>query len=537
MRILVAEQLAPEGVEILRAAHDVDERVGLSKDEYLAILAEYDALVVRSQVQVDAEMISRGARLAVIGRAGVGVDNVDLDAATRAGITVVNAPTGNTIAAAEHTLGLLYALARNIAAADASFRRGEWKRSQFTGVELRGKTLGLVGFGKIGQAVAVRAKAMEMTVLVADPFVTADLAALHGAEVVELADLLERSDVVSLHVPKNRTTAGMIGARELGRMKPTAFVLNVARGGVVDEAALADALAAGTIAGAAVDVYTQEPPPADNPLRGAPHTVLTPHLGASTAEAQVRVAVEASQQVLDVLAGRPARYAVNAPLLGPETTTALAPFLPLAEALGSFVRQYLRGAVESLSVEAAGEIAAHETSPLTAAALRGLLEGSTAERVNLVNAGHLAKTRGIAVTEQRTDDAGSYSSLLTLHAEAGGRTVIVAGTIEAQKARLVRIDDFWLHMEPAASMLLTSHRDRPGIVGRIGALLGAADVNISAMTLARLAPRAEALMLLALDAIPPDGIAAAIREDDAIIDVWVLRLAVDGDGASGGRGA
>ena len=537
MRILVAEQLAPEGVAILRAAHDVDERIGLSKEEYLAILPEYDALMVRSQVQVDAEMIARGDRLVVIGRAGVGVDNVDLDAATRAGITVVNAPTGNTIAAAEHTLALMYALARNIAAADASFRRGEWKRSQFTGVELRGKTLGLVGFGKIGQAVAVRAKAMEMSVVIYDPFVTADQAALHGAEVVDLDAILARSDVLSLHVPKNRTTAGMIGSVELARMKPGAFLLNVARGGVVDEAALAEALAAGTIAGAAVDVYSQEPPAADNPLRSAPHTVLTPHLGASTAEAQVRVAVEASQQVLDVLAGRPARYAVNAPLLGPETASALAPYLPLAETLGSFIRQYLRGPVESLSVKVAGEIALHETSPITAAALRGLLEGSTTERVNLVNAGHLAKSRGISVNERRSDDAGSYASLLTIRAEAGGRTAIVAGTIEVQQQRLVRIDDFRLDMEPAGSMLMTSHHDRPGIVGRIGALLGAADVNISAMTLARSALRAEALMLLALDEPVPAGVAAAIREEDAIIDDWVFRLGADAPGSSGGHGA
>jgi D-3-phosphoglycerate dehydrogenase len=532
MRILVAEQLAPDGLAILRSAHDVDERIGLSKEEYLAILPDYDALMVRSQVQVDADMIARGSRLAVIGRAGVGVDNVDLEAATRAGITVVNAPTGNTIAAAEHTLALMYALARNVAAADASFRRGEWKRSQFTGVELKGKTLGLVGFGKIGQAVADRANAMEMTVLVADPFLTADQADRYGAEVVDLDVLLERSDVLSLHVPKNRTTTGMIGARELARMKPTALLLNVARGGIVDEVALAEALAAGTIAGAGIDVYTAEPPPADHPLRSAPHTVLTPHLGASTVEAQVRVAVEASQQVLDVLAGRPARYAVNAPLLGPDTASALAPYLPLAETLGSFIRQYLREPVTAFSIKVAGEIAHDETSPLTAAALRGLLAGSTTERVNLVNAAHLAKSRGIVLEERRSDDAGSYASLLTIRAEAGGRTAIVAGTIEVQQQRLVRIDDFRLDMEPAPSMLMTSHHDRPGIVGRIGALLGAADVNISAMTLARSARRAEALMLLALDEAVPDDIAAAIRREDAIIDDWVFRIGADGPGDS-----
>ncbi|MCU0504849.1 MAG: phosphoglycerate dehydrogenase, partial [Chloroflexi bacterium] len=369
MRILVAEQLAVEGLDVLRERHEADERVGLSPDEYRAILPAYDALVVRSQVQVDAGMIAAGTRLAVIGRAGVGVDNVDLDAATRAGIVVVNAPTGNTIAAAEHTLALLYALARRIPAAEASLRRGEWARARFTGVELRGKTLGLVGFGKIGQAVAARARAMEMPLLVADPFVSPEQAANHDAELVVLDDLLARADVVSLHVPKTRTTAGLIGATELARMKPTAFLLNVARGGVVDEEALAAALAAGTIAGAAVDVFASEPP-TGSPLLDAPDAVLTPHLGASTAEAQVRVAVEAAQQVVDVLEGRSARYAVNAPLLTPETARALAPYLPLAQAMGSFLAQYVRGGVDGIAVEVSGELAANDTSQVAAAALR-----------------------------------------------------------------------------------------------------------------------------------------------------------------------
>ena len=526
MRILVAEQLAAEGLAVLRERHDVDERIGLPRDEYVAIMPDYDALMVRSQVQVDADMIAAGPRLAVIGRAGVGVDNVDLEAATRAGVTVVNAPTGNTIAAAEHTLALLYALARNVPAAEASLRRGEWKRSRFTGVELRGKTLGLVGFGKIGQAVAMRARAMEMPLLVADPFVSAEQAANYDAELVGLDDLLARADVVSLHVPKTRTTAGLIGAAELARMKPTAFLLNVARGGVVDEAALAEALAAGTIAGAAVDVFAAEPP-VGSPLLDAPHAVLTPHLGASTAEAQVRVAVEAAQQVVDVLEGRPARYAVNAPLLAPETARAIAPYLPLARTMGSFLAQYVRGGVDALSVEVSGELAEHDTSQVVAAALCGLLEEATAERVNLVNAGTIARMRGIAVTETRTADAGAYATLVTLRAGTGDRSARIGGTMAAGESRIVRIDDYRLDMEPAPSMLVTRHRDRPGMVGRIGALLGAADVNISAMTLARSAPRADALMLLALDDAVPDDVAETIRGLDSILDVWVMRFGAD----------
>ena len=525
MRILVAEPLAPSGVELLRQHHEVDERIGLSPEEYRAILPEYDALLVRSQVKVDAAMIAAGTRLSVIGRAGVGVDNVDIDAATHAGITVVNAPTGNTIAAAEHTMALMFALARNVAAADASVRRGEWKRSAFTGVELRGRTLGIVGLGKIGGAIADRARALEMTILGSDPYVTPEAAAHHGIELVPLDELLERSDVVTIHVPKTKATAGMIGAAQLSRMKPSAFLLNVARGGVVDEAALADALREGTIAGAGVDVYSTEPPATDNPLLGAPHTVLTPHLGASTAEAQVAVAEEASEQVLEVLEGRPARYAVNAPLLTPETTRAIAPYLPLAEMLGRFFAQFSRGGVEAVTLEVAGELAVHDVSPLRAAVLRGLLANVTNERVNLVNAAILARARGITLAERRTPDAGAFATLVTISGAAADGTVrTVAGTLANGEPRFVRLDDYWLDVAPAPWVLVSLHTDRPGMIGRVGSLLGAADVNISAMHLGRSAPRSDAVMFLALDDPVPAATAAAIRAIDGVLDQWVIDL-------------
>jgi D-3-phosphoglycerate dehydrogenase len=525
MRILVAETLAPSGVELLRRHHDVDERIGLSAEEYRAILPEYDALLVRSQVRVDAAMIAAGTRLIVIGRAGVGVDNVDLDAATHAGITVVNAPTGNTIAAAEHTVALMLALARKVAAADASMRRGEWRRSAFTGTELRGKTLGIVGLGKIGGAIADRARALEMTVLGSDPYVTVEAAANHGIELVPFDELLQRSDVVTLHVPKTKTTAGMVGAAQLARMRPTAFLLNVARGGVVDEAALAAALTAGTIAGAAVDVFATEPPAADNPLLAAPNTVLTPHLGASTAEAQVAVAEEASQQVLDVLDGRPARHAVNAPLLTPETARAIAPYLPLAEILGRFFAQYSRGGVQTVTLEVAGELATHDVSPLQAAILRGLLQDATNERVNLVNAATLAKSRGITVVDRRTPDAGAFSTLVTISGKAAdGATRTVAGTLANGEPRFVRLDDYWLDVAPAPWILISTHVDRPGMIGRVGSLLGAADVNISAMHLGRSAPRSDAVMFLALDDPVPAETAAALRAIDGVLDQWVIDL-------------
>ena len=523
MRVLVAETIASKGVELLRASHDVDERPGLSRDELCAILPDYDALIVRSQIQVDAGLIAAGTRLVVIGRAGVGVDNVDLDAATRAGIMVVNAPTGNTIAAAEHTFALLYGLARRTAPADASVRRGEWNRAEFTGLELRGRILGIVGLGKIGQAIAVRAIAMEMHVLAVDPFVTTEGAANHGVELVEFDEVLRRSDVLTVHVPLSRTTRNLISRAAIAKLKPGAIILNVARGGVVDEAAVAEALASGHLGGAGIDVFEHEPP-TDSPLLEAPNTLLTPHLGASTAEAQILVAEEVAAQVLDVLEGRSARYAVNAPLLTPETARAIAPYLPLAEILGRFFAQFSRGGIRTLTLEIAGELAEFDGSPLTAAVLRGLLETSTTERVNLVNAGALAKARGITVVERKTPDAGAFAALLTLSGEAGGRTAVVAGTVAAGEPRITRLDDYRLDMAPADTMLITRHMDQPGTVGRVGIMLGEADVNISAMHLARSRPREDALMILALDDDVPAAVSDAIRAHEAVLDLWAIRL-------------
>jgi D-3-phosphoglycerate dehydrogenase len=530
VRILVAEPIATEGLALLRASHEVDERHGLSRDELCAILPDYDALIVRSQVHVDAGLISSGARLVVIGRAGVGVDNVDLDAATRAGIMVVNAPTGNTIAAAEHTLALLYGIARRTAPADASVRRGEWKRAQFTGLELRGRTLGILGLGKIGQAIAVRAIAMEMTVVAVDPFVTEEQAANHGVELVTFDELLRRADVVTVHVPLTRQTRGLIGREAIARMKPGSIVLNVARGGVVDEAAVAEALASGHLGGAGIDVFEREPP-VDSPLLTAPNTLLTPHLGASTAEAQILVAEEVAAQVLDVLEGRSARYAVNAPLLTPETARAIAPYLPLAEILGRFFAQFSRGGLHTLTLEIAGDLAEHDGSPLTAAVLRGLLETVTTERVNLVNAGALAKARGITVIERKTPDAGAFAAQLTLWGGSGGpggrlddRQAVVAGTVAVGEPRITRLNDYRLDMAPADTMLITRHTDKPGMVGRVGQMLGEADVNISAMHLARSRPREDALMVLALDDDVPESVSDAIRAQEAVLDLWTIRL-------------
>jgi D-3-phosphoglycerate dehydrogenase len=390
-------------------------------------------------------------------------------------------------------------------------------------MELRGRTLGIVGLGKIGQAIAVRARAMEMTVLAVDPFVTAEQAANHGAELVEFDQLLGRSDVVTVHVPLTRTTRGLIGREAIAKLKPGSIVLNVARGGVIDEAAIAEALHSGQLAGAGIDVFEHEPP-TGSPLLEAPNTLLTPHLGASTVEAQILVAEEVAAQVLDVLDGRSARYAVNAPLLTPETARAIAPYLPLAEILGRFFAQFSRGGVRILTLEIAGDLAPYDGTPLTAAVLRGLLETTTTERVNLVNAGALAKARGITVVERKTPDAGAFAALLTLSGETGGRTTVVAGTVAAGEPRITRLDDYRLDMAPADTMLITRHMDRPGTVGRVGIMLGEADVNISSMHLARSRPREDALMILALDDDVPEAVSEAIRSQDAVRDLWTIRL-------------
>jgi len=365
--------------------------------------------------------------------------------------------------------------------------------------------------------VADRARALEMELVGHDPYVTEDAAAHHGVRLVSLDRLFSASDVITVHVPLTRTTRGLIGAAELARMKPDALLINVARGGVVDEDALAAALRDGVIGGAAVDVFVTEPP-VGSALLDAPSTVLTPHLGASTEEAQTRVAVEAAQQVLEVLAGRPARYAVNAPLLTAETAQAVGPFLPLARLVGQLYAQ-LAPDLEGLTLEISGELAAHDASPLAAAALGGLLENVTEERVNLVNASHVARAHGIALVEHKTPESGRYASMVTL---SGSTTV--GGSMAAGQPRLVRLGDYWVDVPPAPHMLVTRHHDRPGTMGRIGQMLGDADVNISAMHLGRSAPRADALMILALDDPVPLEVAERIREQEAVRDLWLIRL-------------
>jgi D-3-phosphoglycerate dehydrogenase len=521
MKVLVADSIAPDGLEILRQEHSVDVKTGLNESELVDIIGEYDALVVRSAPKVTARIIQAGTRLQVIGRAGVGVDNIDMDAATERGILVVNAPDGNTLAAAEHTIAMMLALARHIPAADRSMREGKWDRKRFMGVQIADKTLGVVGLGRIGSEVARRGRGLGMHVLAYDPYTAGAWAESLGAEVCDgLTDLLARSDFVTVHVPLTPATRGLIGAHELALMKPTARIINCARGGIVDEEALLAALDAGQIAGAALDVFASEPP-TNSALLAHPKVVLTPHLGASTAEAQVAVAVDVAQQVVDVLAGRPAAHPVNAPIIPPEAQAELLPFCELAEKLGRMAFQLMDRRLSQLRITYAGQVAEMNTDPLRALLIKGLLQDVSESRITLVNAGLVARSRGLQLIEEKTGDAGHFASLITLSFSDNGQERVLSGTVLRNEPHIVHIDRYWLDFVPRAYHLLIYHQDRPGMIGEVGRLTGEADINIAFMGVGRLQPRGEALMVLTLDETVPPQVRAQIA---ALKDIYAVRL-------------
>jgi len=529
-RILVAEPIAPPAIEHLARDHETDVRSGLSRSDLLQLLGEeggWDALVVRSQTRVDAELLAAAApRLSVVGVASVGIDRIDVDAATRAGVMVVNAPTGNTIAAAEHTMALMLALLRQVPSADASVRAGEWERGRYTGRELRGKVLGIIGLGKIGKAVARRAAGFEMRVIATDPYLTDEQASEAGARLVGLAELLHRSDVITVHTPLTAQTRGLLSRAQLEATKPGAFVLNVARGGIVDEGALAAALASGHLAGAAVDVYSAEPMAADNPLRGAPNLVLTPHLGASTAEAQDRVGLEMADQVLMALGGVTPPYAVNAPSVAPETAPKLRPYVELGRRLAILARQLAPGAFDALSLTYAGEIAGGECAPIRTAALAGILEAVTDQRVNAVNADLVAHERGLTVREERTPSSEPWASLVELSVgPADGVAILrLAGSTAHGRPHLAGIDGFAIDAELAGMMLVTRHHDRPGIVGAVGTILAEAGINISSLELSRLSEHGQAMMFVSVDDALPTPVLDRLRASDGLVDVRLVEL-------------
>ena len=524
-KVLVSDPIDQTGLDILSQVATVDVKTKLPLEELISIIPEYDALMIRSGTKVTQEVIEAAAKLQIIGRAGVGVDNVDVQAATRKGIVVVNSPEGNTIAAAEHALAMMLSMSRYIPAANKAVKAGGWDRKSFTGVEVYKKTLGVVGLGKIGSHVATVARAMGMNLLAFDPFISSDRAEELGCRLVEMDFLLQESDYITLHIPKTKDTANLINAESLRKMKPTARIVNCARGGIIDEDALAEALQEGVIAGAALDVYAEEPL-GESKLRSVDKSlVLTPHLGASTAEAQVNVAVDVAEQIRDVLLGLPARSAVNIPGLRPDVLEKLRPYLNLAETLGNFVGQLAGGRIEELQIKLQGELAQNDTKPIVIAALKGLLSNALQERVNYVNASIEAKERGIRVVETKDTTAEDYTGSLYLSAKGSlGEHSVTGVLLGGSEVRIIDMDNFPINVPPTKYMLFTLHRDMPGIIGKIGSLLGSFNVNIASMQVGRKIVRGDAVMVLSIDDPLPEGIITEIKKEPGIRDAYTVAL-------------
>lgn len=526
MRVLLADDIATEGIEVLKRTPGLaaDARGGIGAEELRSIIEEYDALIVRSRTKVTAEVIEAGKNLKVLGRAGVGVDNIDLDYATRRGIVVLNAPGGNVVSAAEHTFALLLALVRHIARADASLRSGKWERSRFKGVELHGKTLGLAGAGRIGTEVARRGRAFGMRVIGYDPYLSRERAERAGIELVTLPDLLEEADVVSVHTPLTEETRGLIGAEELALMKPTAYIVNAARGGVVDEAALAKALEEGKLAGAALDVFEHEPVRPDHPLLKLENVVVIPHLGGATREAQKSVGIEICEAVRDALIFGDYRSAVNVPELAVRRHAELVPLTDLANRLGRLLCGLTRGSYRVLEVRYAG---AHEGSlrVLTAAAVQGLLCDIIDGPLTLVNALHVAAERGLSVSRVWLGSEPGAGEKLDLRLQTADDSLRVAGVVlGGRHPRITRIGDYHIDVQPRGTILVMRNRDVPGVIGKVGSLLGDAGVNIAEYHQARLEAGGEAMAAIAVDGVVERSVIQTLASLPEVGGVWQVHL-------------
>jgi len=513
-RVLVRERIADKGIELLREKFEVTVDADSPLED---IIGGYEALIVRSATKVTADLLEHADRLKVVGRAGVGVDNVDVDAATRRGIVVANAPESNVISAAEHTIGLLVALARNIPQAHAALIEGRWERSKWGGVELADKTLGVLGFGRIGRQVARRAIGLQMKVVAYDPYVVGERFRELGVEHATLADVLARSDFVTLHLPLNDETRGSIDAAAFAGMRDGVRIVNAARGELVDDRALIDALESGKVAGAAIDVFAEEP--YSGPLLHAPNVVVTPHLAASTDEAQDRAGVIVAEQVAAALEGGLVTNAVNIPAIGPDDLEVLGPFLPLAAKLGRLAVQ-LAGEVRQIQVEVIGQLADYDTRLLTVAVLGGAFQGQSEDPVNYVNAPLIAAERGVDVVEEKRRSSRDYTNLLAVSANGARVAGTTIGTGDRQW--LVSALGFDLEIELARRMILLRYDDIPGVIGRVGTLLGAADVNIANMTVSRNRKGEKALMALSIDSPAPPELVAQLEE--GMDEAYVMEL-------------
>jgi D-3-phosphoglycerate dehydrogenase len=524
-RALVTDTLAESGLDILRNANDVelDYRPGLKGADLLAAVAESDALITRSGTAVTPELVNAGQRLRIIGRAGVGLDNVDVEACTARGILVINAPTANIMSATEHTMAMLLALCRNIPEAHASVKRGEWTRSKFMGVELDGKTLGIIGLGRIGSRVTTRARGFGMRVIAYDPYIADSAFERVNATRVSLDQLLSQSDFITVHTPLTDETRGMIGPDEIAKMKDGAIVLNIARGGIYEETALADALNRGKLAGAAIDVYENEPPGADHPLLNAQNAILSPHIGANTIEAQDRVAVQTSEMVVEALRGSIFVSAVNLPFEGVADADA-APLIQLAEKLGTISAQLLNGPVNRAAIELWG-VDERLTKILSVASLKGLLAPHLAESVNFVNAQQIAETRGIAISSTTHPVPRDYANLITFRASSPTEETCVSGTVFHEKnQRIVSLNNFRVEFKPEGHILYILNKDVPGVVGRVGTTLGDHEVNIAEYNLARSESGGTAMAIVTIDSPLSDDALTALQVMPAIKEVRQFKV-------------
>ena len=523
-KILAADGISEKGIDLLKDEFIVDVRDKLTADELLAIIGDYDGLMVRSASKVTAEVIERATNLKIIGRAGVGVDNIDIPAATAKGIIVINSPGGNTIAATEHTFAMMMALSRKIPIANETMQRGEWNRKEYVGVELKSKTLGVIGLGRIGMGVAKRALAFDMGVIAYDPYVNEERAHELGIKVVSLDELIVNSDFITVHMPLTPDTKNMISMREMKKMKSNVRLINCARGGIINEQDLAQAIKEGIVAGAAIDVYVEEPIAKDHPLIGLKNVVLTPHLGASTVEAQIGVSLDVSKGIRAALRGEPVTTAVNMAPVSQQVMQIIAPYLNLAERLGCTICSLAEGPIKKIEVTYNGEITEVNTGLLTTAIIKGMLNPILEKEVNYVNAPMLAKSRGIKVTEVKVKEVEDFTNLITVKAQAGGKTYSVKGTLFGSEGRIVEINDFKIDVDPHARILICPHINRPGVIGTVGTFMGKFGINISAMSVGRTDINGTNLMVLTIDNDIPADVFEEFKSLDVIFDAKLVNF-------------
>ncbi len=526
-KILVSDKLAEEGLEILKAVKDfqVDCKYGLKPEELKSVIKDYDALIVRSSTEVTADIVEAAKKLRFIGRAGVGLDNVDLSAATKKGIVAMNTPAGNTTSTAEHTFSMILALSRNIPQACASLKAGKWDRSKFNGVELYGKTLGIIGFGRIGSTVAKFAKTFGMEVIVFDPYLSVEVAKQRGVDMVDLQVVLKKADYITIHIPKTSETKNLIGEKELNLMKKNARIVNCARGGIIDEVALAKALDSKRIAGAALDVFDAEPPDMNSALLKLDNCVVTPHLGASTTEAQVNVAIEIAETVRDALLGKRIINAANFPSVDTDAYKVLEPYINLGLRLGKFAGQLVNGRIKEVKLQFSGVMTNYKIAPITLSFVNGLLKPILGESVNFVNALDLAKDRAVNVQEIISNIEEEYVNCIKADITTDKETFSIWGTISGHKQpRVVKINDVYVEAVPDGFMLFINNNDKPGLVGALGTLLGEAKVNIAAISLGRQAPSGLAVSVVNIDSEVKEKDLEKIRKTKDIVFVKLLKV-------------